>query len=513
MKKLSFLAFSIFLAVPVFAADYYIDNVAGSDVTGNGSSGNPYASIKVAQDVSSSGVADNFYIKNTGTTYTDTAPGGAVWLFKSGLDENNPDVYQPWQGFDTPRLKAIHISRSSGNEATYCTIRGFFIYPGANETTNCLGSGGGGYDARYLTFEDCEIRGGQKSYAFYLMTNGAANVGDYSNLTVKNCYIHARLSDSSTRRPVFYAKNLISGGILKLHNMKIQDSTIMYESGFGSGFRASHLIDFADTNVLTANTEITGTYISANYTVNKAAGANYNAGTNSGMRMFRIFGDFVFQNNILEDTGYDGAYLACLDSATTTFTIKNNIFKKCVLDGSSNRGALRVQPGDGTTVDVSFNTLADNGPAAVGFRWSNPADPKVSDLTFAHNVVANNPTAINIGATAVINEYSNCFYNNPTVFSDSRAADASDVTGDPVLDSSYNLGVASSCIDAATQTSAALDIWEGDYSWAGSLLSTQADDTPDTGNADLGYHHKGSFPVPTPTKSTGVSSSQWNSYE
>lgn len=488
MKKillLSFLAMTV-LATPVLAVDYYIDNVGGNDTTGDGSSGNPYATIEKAVLESSSGVADNFYIKGTGTTYTGTAGGNLVFVYKSGQDENNKDVYQPWPGFLRPQLQGIMISRSTGNEPTFVTIKGLYLYPGANSTTSTFTSGGGTYDARYLTLEDCELRGPSKAWNLEIITNGSTQVGNYKNLTIKNCYIHSRLSDTTTRREVFRATNLVGGGRLLLHNTRILDTTFMYEAPFGAGFYASQVVNLSNgTNFLT-EVVISGCVINGNYTTNVGAGANYAAGNNSGITAFRFFGDCYFMNNTVMETGYDGAYFASLADATTTLTVKNNLFNRCVRDNTVNRGALRGDLGLGATWIAAFNTIANTGTGTSGLRRAGGS----TNVHAMHNIIVNCPIGVYIGAGVQMNEYSNSFFNCPTLFSDGRVPHVSDKTVDPLLDASFNLGVGSPCIDAATDTAANLGISEGSFSWMGYYLSTQADSSPDVGLADLGLHHK-----------------------
>ena len=483
MRLVQFVGFGLVLlicAFPAHAANYYVDNVAGSDTTGDGSQGSPYATIQKAENESSSGVADNFYLKYTGSTYDSFV----IW--KSGAGVGSPDIFQPWPGDDSPTISSLGMSKSGADQPTYVTMKNLKFYPGAWTGTTPIGCSGGSYQGQYFTLDGCDVRSGYDAEAIHLWGASGATP-NFDGLTIKDSVVHSRGGYSSTTRVIHIES---ADGTMSLNNATIQDSTVYYE-GPNEGTSGQHLIEISVDSA--DNLLIDDNWLNAAFSVSGHEGRDVlrtTVGANSQI-----------SNNRIYDARFNGMWLNVAADATNVL-IRNNLITNTAQAGSP-YAACFISAGANSEVDFLFNTCADGVEGLA--VWEN-SDASAS-IEAKYNIFADNLAHgiqfYGSAPTGVLTESYDCFYNNAGGnISDSRSLGTGAVTEDPDLDSQYNLAPTSPCVDAADDTADNLGLGlPGDYAF-----STQADNSPDTANADLGFHHE--VFVYTPSSDA----SDWESY-
>ncbi|MHB9036201.1 MAG: carboxypeptidase-like regulatory domain-containing protein [Armatimonadota bacterium] len=169
--------------LPVSAAIYYV-STTGSDVTGNGSSTKPWASIDHADANSLLSAGDTVYVKS-GTYYIDTvAKGGyGVWI----SEKSNGVTYQA-----DPAGVTIQQTNTSGGTALVrisnwgyedstkpIVFSGFKVFGGSPGGINLWV-----YQARYVEVKDCVIDSTGFSPWYNLGTYTAAGVCVHNNVIV-----------------------------------------------------------------------------------------------------------------------------------------------------------------------------------------------------------------------------------------------------------------------------------------------------------------------------------------
>ncbi|MFA6027625.1 MAG: right-handed parallel beta-helix repeat-containing protein [Patescibacteria group bacterium] len=132
MKKLLLcgIIFSALMALPAFAADYYVDGDAGNDLTGLGTATAPYQTVTKAVSVMSGG--DTVYCKGT---IIDSVTIDAT---KSGTADN-PTVFTSWEG-STGIIDGNSAAITMQVSGDYITIQGLSIGNGTSYSLISVGN-------------------------------------------------------------------------------------------------------------------------------------------------------------------------------------------------------------------------------------------------------------------------------------------------------------------------------------------------------------------------------------
>lgn len=310
MKKIALITCLFFLLPTVsFAATIYSNSSTGNDTTGDGSSGNPYATFHKAYTVASAGDTINltgtFTWTNAGETGDALTSGYTLGKNLTIVGQNAGDtIIQAATASTTGDRRVFTISSASVS----VTIDKVTIRNGKIASSN---SGGGILNAGVLTLTNSDVRDNSASGYF---GGGVANTG---TTTIASSSIY--------RNTASYA-----GGVVNISTtgyLAIQNSTISY-------------------NIGTAST-----------------GYPYGGGV-----MFRYGTGHLTNNTIVYNTANTGGGMHIDDSATVVY-LKNNIIANNTATGGASTND--VNRSAGTITDNGYNIVgASNYSFATTGDWT-----------------------------------------------------------------------------------------------------------------------------------------------
>ncbi len=187
MKKvfsIQLLLLFVLFTSKLFATDYYVSTVSGSNSYSGTSSNQPFATIKKAADLTNPG--DTVFIMNGTYLSSPSASQSIVTITRSG-NEGNYITYKPYPGH-MPKLQLqsglnYQVWRAVAIDASYIVFTGIEI-EGANQSLN--------YADAYQTWQDYEngIKDWNKISAFNCGSIAIGNGAAVHHVVVSNCKIH-----------------------------------------------------------------------------------------------------------------------------------------------------------------------------------------------------------------------------------------------------------------------------------------------------------------------------------
>jgi hypothetical protein len=201
----------------------------------------------------------------------------------------------------------------------------------------------------------------------------------------------------------------------------------------------------------------------------------------------------VIEHNLIAGNGFgtgsDGAGIKIDSNATAGVTVRNNLIVNNEDQSAIGGGGIHIVGG---VVSLQSNTIANNSltnasALGAGVRVGAGATVTMNDNILAENFNATG-AASDIYTSAVLTES----YNLTT---DGSLADVTDIYANPFFAANWYLQNRSPALNAdALQTRASV----------GYLATNPYTETTiiDTGNLDLGYHHKAPAPVVGATQTT-----------
>ncbi len=211
---------------------FYIDAITGNDLTGSGSSANPYRTIQKAHDVSVDGMTEIFYIK-AGAVYS------SFNVTKGGASPDKPDIYTVWPGSGTyPKIFENKLNLIKIN-ANYVTLDGLEVDGSAGAGTGDLIYSDESITASYITIRNSKVHHSAGDEGIQLKNAPHAwienvesynNAGDGINLccgsyssTVRFNYAHDNIGALAHGGFYFYESGKSMDGLLVEHNVSVNN--------------------------------------------------------------------------------------------------------------------------------------------------------------------------------------------------------------------------------------------------------------------------------------------------